>query len=317
MTDTYLQQDQPAGVAPLALNGERTLPDVPAENYWYRRHLIVYEWIARRVTGRRVVDIACGEGYGSAVLARRRRASSASTPTQRRSPTPWRATADRGSFERGLVELWRAAFDAVVFLQTIEHVQDRRAVLAALLGCWRRRGVAYVSTPNLLTLRRPGPRSRRTRGTSRSTAPTSSTRCALDFGTVCRCHGLAHARRLRAHELALRLARWDAVHPALQLTKRSTTASCRRSPRRTSPCARRRPPRPRAAAADFLAVLTPCPRPTGDRPAHPHALHGGWGVPPPPPPVRHVAVRRGAAVRGDRQLLRAVARRARGRRPAG
>src|SRR3954470_1861796 len=66
----HVQQNQPAGVPPLALTGERTLPDVPEENYWYRRHLAVYEWIARRVAGLRVVDLACGEGYGSDVLAR-------------------------------------------------------------------------------------------------------------------------------------------------------------------------------------------------------------------------------------------------------
>src|SRR3954465_14807077 len=65
------QQNQPAGVPPLSLTGERTLPDVPAENYWYRRHLVVYDWIAARCGGLDVVDMACGEGYGSNVLARR------------------------------------------------------------------------------------------------------------------------------------------------------------------------------------------------------------------------------------------------------
>ena len=45
-----LQRDQPDGVPPLALTGERTLPDVPEENYWYRRHLVVYEWIAAHVS---------------------------------------------------------------------------------------------------------------------------------------------------------------------------------------------------------------------------------------------------------------------------
>jgi 2-polyprenyl-3-methyl-5-hydroxy-6-metoxy-1,4-benzoquinol methylase len=57
-------------VPPLALTGERTLPDVPEENYWFRRHLAVYEWIAARVPGLRAIDMACGEGYGSDVLAR-------------------------------------------------------------------------------------------------------------------------------------------------------------------------------------------------------------------------------------------------------
>src|SRR5690349_8566793 len=67
----YVQADQPEGVPPLELTGERTLPDVPEENYWYRRHLAVYEWIAERVEGLSVADLACGEGYGSDVLARR------------------------------------------------------------------------------------------------------------------------------------------------------------------------------------------------------------------------------------------------------
>ena len=66
-------ESQPDGVPALELTGERTLPDVPAENYWFRRHLAVYEWIAERCQGRDVVDMACGEGYGVEVLAGRAR----------------------------------------------------------------------------------------------------------------------------------------------------------------------------------------------------------------------------------------------------
>src|ERR1700752_3653723 len=69
-TSIHVQRDQPPGVPPLELTGERTLPDVPAENYWFRRHLAVYEWIGARVIGKRVIDMACGEGYGSEALAR-------------------------------------------------------------------------------------------------------------------------------------------------------------------------------------------------------------------------------------------------------
>ena len=59
-----VQRDQPQGVPALELTGERTLPDVPAENYWFRRRLAVYEWVAERCAGLHVVDMACGEGYG-------------------------------------------------------------------------------------------------------------------------------------------------------------------------------------------------------------------------------------------------------------
>ena len=61
----HVQQAQPPGVLLRPLTGERTLPDVPEENYWFRRHLVVYEWIAERGAGLDVVDMACGEGYGS------------------------------------------------------------------------------------------------------------------------------------------------------------------------------------------------------------------------------------------------------------
>jgi len=56
---SHLQQNQPPDVPPLELTGERTLPDVPDENYWYRRHVAVYEWIAERCAGLRVADLAC------------------------------------------------------------------------------------------------------------------------------------------------------------------------------------------------------------------------------------------------------------------
>ena len=149
----YLQRDQPPGVPPLQLTGERTLPDVPEENYWYRRHLVVYEWIASRVGGRRVVDLACGEGYGSAVLAR----TAASVVGVDANPEAFEHAGLKYSgpklrFERNMLELWEGDVDCVVFLQTIEHVQDPDAVLARLRALVGPDGVAYVSTPNVLTL---------------------------------------------------------------------------------------------------------------------------------------------------------------------
>ena len=142
---------------PLPLTGERTLPDVPEENYWYRRHLVVYEWIAARVAGRRVVDMACGEGYGSDVLA----GAAASVVGVDANPEAHeharlRYVRPNLRFERDLVESFAEPCDAVVFLQTIEHVQDAGAILEHFKSMLGPGGVAYVSTPNLLTLAPPG-----------------------------------------------------------------------------------------------------------------------------------------------------------------
>ncbi len=261
-TPHFQQQDQPAGVPPLELTGERTLPDVPEENYWYRRHVAVYEWIAARVGGERVIDMACGEGYGSDLLARTA-ASVVGVDANPEAHEHARLRYQRANlrFARDLVESFSEPADAVVFLQTIEHLQDPGAVLehfASLLRAGEgeprgrageageedsveereegrpsrrlgpgsggtsvkdRAGAIYLSTPNVLTLA--------PRGAPRSDNPWHVHEYrACEFEALCREHfssvglyGLYHARKLRAHELALR-AGWDSLHPRLGLTER-------------------------------------------------------------------------------------------------
>jgi SAM-dependent methyltransferase len=216
----HVQQDQPPGVPPLALTGERTLPDVPAENYWFRRHLVVYRWIAARCAGLDVADLACGEGYGAAVLAERAaRVVGVDANPEAHEHARLKYTGPRLRFARELVETFSEPVDAAVFLQTIEHVEDPARLLAHVRELLRPGGVAYVSTPNVITLA--------PRGAERSDNPWHlreyraeefRARCADAFGHV-ELLGLYHARRLRAHELALRLG-WDRVHPRLGLTQR-------------------------------------------------------------------------------------------------
>jgi SAM-dependent methyltransferase len=215
----YLQENQPPGVPPLPLTGERTLPDVPEENYWFRRHLVVYQWIAERVAGKRVVDMACGEGYGSDVLARTA-ASVVGVDANPEAHEHARLRYQRPNlrFERDLVEGFAEPCDAVVFLQTIEHVQDPGAILEHFKSMLSPGGVAYVSTPNLLTLAPPG--------AEKSDNPWHVKEYrAAEFRELCEAHfervgmlGLFHARKLRAHELAIKLG-WDSVHNRLGLTK--------------------------------------------------------------------------------------------------
>jgi SAM-dependent methyltransferase len=235
----YEQRDQPEGVPPLALTGERTLPDVPEENYWFRRHLAVYEWIAARVAGMRVLDMACGEGYGSNVLA----GVAASVVGVDANPEAHeharlRYRRENLRFERDLVERFSEQADAVVFLQTIEHLADPGPVLerfrslvggagpqsgglgpAGLGPGGLARGTVFVSTPNVLTLA--------PKGASRSDNPWHVHEYrAREFEQLCRTvfqevqmHGLFHARKLRAHDHALRLG-WDRVHARLGLSRR-------------------------------------------------------------------------------------------------
>ena len=216
----YTQQDQPPGVPPLSLTGERTLPDVPAENYWYRRHLAVYRWVAERCRGQDVVDMACGEGYGTAVLAERAaRVTGVDANPEAHEHARAKYTRPGVRFARDLVESYSEPCDAVVFLQTIEHLQDPKAVLDHFRSILRPGGAAYVSTPNLLTLAPPGAdKSDNPWHVREYRAEEFRALCESSFERV-ELLGLFHARKLRAHELAIGYG-WDDVHRRLGITKR-------------------------------------------------------------------------------------------------
>jgi 2-polyprenyl-3-methyl-5-hydroxy-6-metoxy-1,4-benzoquinol methylase len=243
-----VQQHQPAGVPPLELTGERTLPDVPAENYWFRRHLAVYEWIAERSAGLEMVDMACGEGYGTDVLASRaRRVTGVDANPDAYEHARAKYTRPGVRFVRDLIETYIQPCDAVVFLQTIEHVKQPEQVLSHFKAM---APTVYVSTPNVLTLA--------PEGADKSDNPWHLREYrAREFRALCErvfdrveLYGLFHARKLRMHELALR-AGWDGVHSALRITKpfydRFTPAiSARDFALRQGPLDR---------ALDFVAVL--------------------------------------------------------------
>ena len=212
----YLQDDQPEGVPPLELTGERTLPDVPEENYWYRRHLAVYEWIAPQLAGKIAADLACGEGYGSAVLATRAAAVvGIDANPEAHEHARLRYVRPNLRFERDLVENVSGPLDAVVFLQTIEHIEDVPALLAAISAA---APLAFISTPNRLTLA--------PEGADKSDNPWHLREYTIGeyrellepaFSSV-EILGLFHAGKLAIHERAISLG-WDHVHRALRLTK--------------------------------------------------------------------------------------------------
>ena len=218
--ELYLQRDQPPGVPPLALDGERTLPDVPEENYWFQRHVAVYDWVGAQVAGRRVIDMASGEGYGADRLAAR----AASVVGVEANPDAFeharlRYTRPNLRFERSMVEVYAEPCDAIVFLQTIEHVQDPGAVLDHFAAMLAPGGAVFVSTPNVLTLALGGAEHSGNPWHVREYRPEQ-------FRDLCAAHaahvellGLYHARKLAAHQVAIDRLGWDAIHRRLGITR--------------------------------------------------------------------------------------------------
>jgi 2-polyprenyl-3-methyl-5-hydroxy-6-metoxy-1,4-benzoquinol methylase len=218
----YIQRDQPPGVPPLELTGERTLPDVPAENYWYRRHLAVYRWIAGRCAGLRVVDMACGEGYGAAVLAERaHEVVGVDANPEAHEHAARKYTRPVLSFARALVEEFDAGapFDAIVFLQTVEHIERPQPLLERFASLLAPGGLIYVSTPNRLTLAPPGaPRSDNPWHVREYDADEFHALLSPLFGSV-ELLGVHHARKLALHAAAIKLG-WDRLHRALRVSER-------------------------------------------------------------------------------------------------
>ncbi len=94
----------------------------------------------------------------------------------------------------------------------------RVAVLRHFRALLEPGGVAYISTPNVLTLAPPGAdKSDNPWHLKEYRAHEFRALCAAAFDQI-EVLGMFHARKLRAHEFALRYG-WDGVHSKLRITK--------------------------------------------------------------------------------------------------
>jgi SAM-dependent methyltransferase len=139
--------------AALPLTGERTIPGLAEENYWFRRHEVVYERLAGRCAGRDVLEAGCGEGYGADLIADVARKvigldydESAVAHVRARYP---RVDMRHGNLAS--LPLPDGTVDVVVNFQVIEHLWDQGQFAAECLRVLRPGGVLLMSTPNRIT----------------------------------------------------------------------------------------------------------------------------------------------------------------------
>jgi SAM-dependent methyltransferase len=137
----------------LALTGERTVPGLAEENYWFRRHEVVYWRLADRCADRDVLEAGCGEGYGADLIADVAR-SVIGLDYDELTVAHVRACYPRVEVRHGnlaALPLPDASVDVVVNFQVIEHLWNQPQFVAECARVLRPGGVLLMSTPNRIT----------------------------------------------------------------------------------------------------------------------------------------------------------------------
>ena len=130
---------------------------------WLRhQHVARYDWAARMVAGRIVLDAACANGYGSETLARGGAASVTGLDISFDPLVEARLAPRSSSFGLACASVTSLpfadeTFDVFVSLETIEHVQDDAAYVAEARRVVKPDGILICSTPNRRVLN-PGRR---------------------------------------------------------------------------------------------------------------------------------------------------------------
>jgi SAM-dependent methyltransferase len=135
----------------MPFTGERFTPECVRE-IWYE-HWHRYLFARRLVAGKRVLDAACGEGYGSALLAD---AAAEVVGVDIDAPSIAHARERYGrrtnlTFETGnaiALDYPAGRFDLVVSFETLEHLSAQEELLAGFARVLTDDGVLIVSSPD-------------------------------------------------------------------------------------------------------------------------------------------------------------------------
>ncbi len=131
--------------------GERIVPG-QVEPDLYHEHMARYAFACRLARRKRVLDVACGSGYGSAALAEQAETVTALDVSVEA------VAAARHAYDRANLRFLAAraeqmpfrdgAFDLVVAFEVIEHLEEPKALLAEARRLLAPGGQFIVSTPN-------------------------------------------------------------------------------------------------------------------------------------------------------------------------
>ena len=137
----------------LPFTGERFIPGTKGEiwvEHWHR-----YHFARRWVEGKRVLDVACGEGYGSALLARDAAHVTGVDISRAAIDHARDAYAGIGNLRYECaactaIPLPDASIDVAVSFETLEHITEQEQFANELARVLKPDGVLILSCPNKL-----------------------------------------------------------------------------------------------------------------------------------------------------------------------
>lgn len=140
--------------APLDFTGERFTPECVRE-IWYE-HWHRYVFARELARGKRVLDAACGEGYGSALLADVAQSVLGMDIAEAAIEHARSRYGARSNlrFERGdctALALPPASLDLIVSFETLEHVEAQQALVAGFARALADDGMLIISSPDKRT----------------------------------------------------------------------------------------------------------------------------------------------------------------------
>lgn len=129
--------------------------------YWYE-HCSRYYFAVPYIRSRIVLDIACGNGYGTYIMAKNGARFSIGVDISQEAINTARRNFFGMNMSFGLMDAARAnfidkAFEVLISFETIEHIPDYVRFLMEIRRLIKDNGILLISTPNsLISIKRNG-----------------------------------------------------------------------------------------------------------------------------------------------------------------
>ncbi len=134
----------------LPWTGERYVSQITGEIQL--EHVHRYLLAGEYAQDKEVLDIACGEGFGSAILAKSAlRVVGVDIAAEAVKHAAWRYRLDNVEFRQGscaAIPLDNGSIDLAVSFETIEHHDEHKAMMAEIKRVLRPEGVLIISSPD-------------------------------------------------------------------------------------------------------------------------------------------------------------------------